>query len=432
MTDSIFPLSRSLISYLSESRTLSIKNKTNTQKLLFNRLRFTMDYHLLSRNADIDERIALTNAIRDDLMEYDRTHDDDIHPKEVQRRLDIHRLYAKYILRDEIAADSDSMDVDQAPIDYKVQVASTSRPSGEPIKRTIDTVKPMIKIMQKNMQSKECVKSGQSLLKPRPQWNQAKNGHATYGKLPTVETEKPAAPIQLGRMKLQEALHKAKGGPSTAQPQPSTSPPQSTQQLKTRESPDSMLSSSQSSNASSSEEADSIDKNLAANTTVDVDEMTQEEFLRIFRLYTHEHSHYLKTRKPQKRRRNCTTMSARADFHYGKFELFEKQYANKRNKRPFLYSPPATRAKKRVVSNEQKKTVTTTATATATVPATVGVVKEHVVAKKQRNGIKLYATSITSNASNGTVKATITVSAAAAAAAAKDNKVCLKCYKRSK
>lgn len=405
-----------------------------------------MDYHLLSRNADIEERIALTNAIREELMEYDRTHAEDIHPKEVQRRLDVNRLYSKYVLRDEIDDDSDSVDVDQTPIDYKIQAPSTSRSICEPMNRAADTVKPMIKIMQKNVQTKEGVKSGQSLLKPRPQWSQVK-GQATYGKLPTVEPEKPAAaPIQAGRLKLTQALNKAKdkGTTPATTPQSSTSPSPTEQpkakSRKSRESPDSM-SSSQSSNASS-EEVDSIDKNLALNTTVDVEDMTQEEFLRIFRLYTPEYSEYLKNRKPQRRRRNCTTMSARADFHYGKFELFEKQYANKRNKRPFLYSPPATRAKKRVVSNGDKPA---TGAATATVPAKTVLVKDLIAAKRAKNGIKSNASSsssLTSNASNGMGKQTVSVSAAAAAsataaaavaaAAAKDTKVCLKCYKRSK
>lgn len=393
-----------------------------------------MDYHLLTRSADINERIGLTNLIRDEIVDYDRSHDDDIQPKEVQSRLDLDRLYAKYMLRNEIDSD-EAMDVDQPTIDAVKSQPSTSRSCAEPSKRSSvsDKVKPMVKIMQKNVQNKDCVKSGQSLLKPRPQWNQPKNGPTPLAQPSTttraVECENPTATIQLSRLKLQEALSKAKGATAAAP----VSGQNSTRQSPDLESPvpSPKMPSSQSSN-SSSEEADSIDKNNAMNTTTTVDELSQEEFLRIFRLYTHDYSDYLKNRKPIKRRRNCTTMSARADFHYGKYELFERQYANKRNKRQFLYSPPATRAKKRLVSNVDKLrlAVTTAAAAAAVAAATT---KNNVVGIKPRNGLKSSASSSSSLESNSTNRsARITVTATATATAAKDNKVCLKCYKRSK
>lgn len=390
-----------------------------------------MDYHLLTHNADISERIALTNLIRDEILEYDRSHDDDIQPKEVQARLDLDRLYDKYLLGNGLATD-EAMDVHQPTIDAEKPLPSAGRSYAESSKRrsATDKVKPMVKIMQKNVQSKEAMKSGQSLLKPRPQWNQPKNGPAPLAPVTTraADCENPAATIQLSRLKLQEALSKAKGASATAPASGQNSARQSPDPDSPAPSP--RPSSSQSSNTSS-EEADSVDKSNALNTTTTVDELSQEEFLRIFRLYTLDYSHYLKNRKPIKRRRNCTTMSARADFHYGKYELFERQYANKRNKRQFLYSPPATRAKKRLVGNVNKLRVT--AATAAAVAAAAG--KGAGVVAKPRNGLKSSASSsssLESSGTNGSTTIRVTATAAAAPAAAKDNKVCLKCYKRSK
>lgn len=67
----------------------------------------------------------------------------------------------------------------------------------------------------------------------------------------------------------------------------------------------------------------------------------KEPFLRVFGLYTHTYYDYLKMRRSERKRRNCTSTEKR-DFHYGKIDiLFERQSA--KNKRVFLKSTPAPR-----------------------------------------------------------------------------------------
>lgn len=207
---------------------------------------------------------------------------------------------------------------------------------------------------------------------------------------PVVEKPKsqPAA-ISLSRLRLSAALCKAKDenkGQQTQNRMETTSPDTTaTLTVKCNES-----SSPQSSNGSSVEIEPMKDEEDAAD-------LGQEGFLRIFGLFTPAHAAYMMNRRPQRKKRQCTS-TERGDFHYGKFELFEKQFANKRQ-RQFLYSPPATRAKRRVGSNGNAQA------------------KEQLFISKKTKGIKSNASSSSSISSNG-----LNISS---------EKVCLSCYERS-
>lgn len=67
----------------------------------------------------------------------------------------------------------------------------------------------------------------------------------------------------------------------------------------------------------------------------------KEPFLRLFGLYTHTYYDYLKMRRSERKRRNCTSTEKR-DFHYGKIDILFERQSNK-NKRVFLRSKPAPR-----------------------------------------------------------------------------------------
>ena len=80
----------------------------------------------------------------------------------------------------------------------------------------------------------------------------------------------------------------------------------------------------------------------------DIAELAQPMFLRYFGLLTLDESKVLATRKTERKRRSCNS-TERKDFHYGKIDYYEQQLthiARRRNKRPILYSPPATRGVK--------------------------------------------------------------------------------------
>lgn len=83
----------------------------------------------------------------------------------------------------------------------------------------------------------------------------------------------------------------------------------------------------------------------------------KEPFLRVFGLYTHTYYDYLKMRRSERKRRNCTSTEKR-DFHYGKIDiLFERQ--STKNKRVFLKSTPEprpaiTKAKRKKLDSSKK------------------------------------------------------------------------------
>lgn len=223
-------------------------------------------------------------------------------------------------------------------------------------------------------------------------------------------------PINLVRMRLSAALCKAKDeqsiqnriktdSPDTV-PSSSSSPPPVTQTLTVKCST-TPLSSSQSSNDDS---PISMEMDSPCQGEVDPSEMEQENFLRLFNLFTPAQTTLILNRRPQRKKRVCTS-TERMEYYYGKYELFEKQF-KKGSKRQFLYSPPATRAKRRIANNGinllAKEVITTTAAAAAAAAAT----------KRTTKGIKSNASSSSSLSSNGSTNYT--------------EKVCLTCYKRSK
>lgn len=327
----------------------------------------------------------------------------------VQTRLSEDALYSKYFrpsstIEESHSSDSISEDIKIEPIsgsdDEKMEIIV--------IPEEVHEVRIEQKVYsgprQKSMKQPAVTvqnRPGQSLLKPM---NQRKIGeiesevkiHVVRPEVgikkvqPVVEKPKsqPAA-ISLSRLRLSAALCKAKDenkGQQTQNRMETTSPDTTpTLTVKCNES-----SSPQSSNGSSVEIEPMKDEEDAAD-------LGQEGFLRIFGLFTPAHAAYMMNRRPQRKKRQCTS-TERGDFHYGKFELFEKQFANKRQ-RQFLYSPPATRAKRRVGSNGNAQA------------------KEQLFITKKTKGIKSNASSSSSISSNG-----LNISS---------EKVCLSCYERS-
>lgn len=175
-------------------------------------------------------------------------------------------------------------------------------------------------------------------------------------------------PINIGRMKLKEALKKARSEGTLIPPNTMPAiPAKRTKEQKTP-SPDmktrAQKSKSRSKSRSPTSSDDTFEYPELPPEEVEATELSKEPFLRLFGLYTHAFSNYLKTRRMERRRRNCTS-TERGDFHYGRLDLFEKQHSRKGN-RQFLYSPPATRAKRRratVITTNGAEPVTAAAAA---------------------------------------------------------------------
>lgn len=106
--------------------------------------------------------------------------------------------------------------------------------------------------------------------------------------------------------------------------------------------------SAKASDDSSERERSPIEEYVEPQPT-DITELPQPMFLRYFGLLTLDESKLLATRKTERKRRSCNS-TERKDFHYGKIDYYEQQLshiARRRNKRPILYSPPATRGVKK-------------------------------------------------------------------------------------
>lgn len=397
------------------------------QKLLFNRLRFFIDYHQITKNVRLAERERLNKMVGDELLNC-IANSTDIRPTNVASRLSEDALYAKYfrnedsiddeLYRDNSSANSVSDEMKVEPnsgsdeerivmqagdlgFEQKVYAGPRQKPSKLPSSGP-SLLKPVNA-------------SGQSLLKPM---NQRKFDPCESDSVPITvvrpeiglkkvqEIEEPKqvtqpAAISLSRMRLAEALCKAKDAkkvqPTQNRLQTKKPTPESVsaQPLTVTIKSDTPLSSSRSSDASSSGDVELLKNEENPN------ELGQEAFLRMFGLFTPAQTEYLMNRRPQRKKRLCTS-TERGDFHYGhRFDLFEKQFANKRNMRQFLYSPPATRAKRRIGSN-----------------GTNAQPKEPVIIPKRAKGMKSNASSSSSLSSNGSNNAS--------------DRVCLTCYKRSK
>lgn len=404
--------------------------------MLFNRLRFHIDYHLLTKNAKLNERERLTNYVRNELKSFARINDNDgdIKPINVQPRLCKDALHIKHFREDdglddesttttysrghssrnslsddvktESGSDEDKLEILIQPDDV---VHNEQRVYAGPRKK-------VSKPPQMNAQSRP----GQSLLKPihernyeqcedveiirvvRPEIGikkfDVKKVEPKSQPQPVEEPKPQSAAINLVRMRLAAALCKAKETTKTQANRPTirieTESPETVSPVLTVKC-DTPLSSSQSSNASSTSSSIELEP---IKDELDPAELGQETFLRMFGLCTPAYTEYLMNRRPQRKKRTCTS-TERMDFHYGKFELFEKQFS-KRNKRQFLYSPPATRAKRRIGSNGSNPSA-----------------KETAVPSKRTKGIKSNASSSSSLSSNGSNSS---------------ERVCLTCYKRSK
>lgn len=375
------------------------------QRMLFNRLRFLIDYHQITKNAKFGEREKITNLVRDELQHFSRS-TGDVRPKNVQRRLDDHDLYVKYFTSDALMDDEafkDNSSGNSISDDLRMESNSDDDMKMRMAKQIEQKVysgprQPVHKQPAKMVPSLPV--NGPSLLKPLHQRKIEANETARIRVVrpetglqvekPNITKDQPTQQISMSRLRLAAALCKAKTA-QNAQTRVGVDSPEPERMIAALSvkcaTP---LSSSQSSNDSSGE-TELIRDELTP------DQCSQETFLRIFGLHTPAYTQYLMNRRPQRKKRTCTS-TARGDFHYGKFELFEKQFANKRNKKQFLYSPPATRAKRRVGSNG-------TNASAKDLP-------------KRGRTIKSTASSSSSLSSNGSNNVS--------------EKVCLTCYKRSK
>ncbi|XP_055640158.1 uncharacterized protein LOC129777726 isoform X2 [Toxorhynchites rutilus septentrionalis] len=183
--------------------------------------------------------------------------------------------------------------------------------------------------------------------------------------------------IKKSRLNLLQALNKAKNSCNLSQSQPEEQPkfatvsPRHKGITKVKSDPLPVTSKRASSGASSDSSANSrsstpistkaSDDSSADRTPpgpiedyvepqpTDIAELEQPVFLKFFGLLTLEESKALATRKTERKRRSCNS-TERKDFHYGKIDYYEQQshhITRRRNKRPILYSPPATRGVKK-------------------------------------------------------------------------------------
>lgn len=405
--------------------------------MLFNQLRFFIDYHQLTKNEKLAERERLTKYVRDELQNFSRTSSADIKPVNVQPRLNEEMLYAKYMRTDDSVMDDEatrSRDHSSAnSISDEVKTEPCSEPVSGSDEEKMEVLVEPLNLEQKvysgprpklsskpasiqSQQSNASNRPGQSLLKPiyqrkmddsevsiirvvRPEVG-LKAAEEVERKAPAAAVAAPIesqpAAICLSRLNLKAALFKAKDATKTQATQKRIESPETVAPQPLTVKCDVPLSLSQSSNASSSS---SVESELL-KTETDPVILGQEGFLRMLGLVTPAYSEFVMNRRPQRKKRMCTS-TERGDFHYGKsIELFERQFS-KRNNRQFLYSPPATRAKRRIGSNgsnPQAKVTTTTA-------------------PKRSKGIKKTSSSSSSISSNGSTSS---------------ERVCLICHKNSK
>lgn len=361
------------------------------QKKIFNRLRLFIDYFLLRNKAD---RQQLTDHVSVQIANYAKECSQDIRPIRVQCRMLAADLHAKFFASNDAKNCQSKSRIDDddhiVPLDG---VIGGDDAKGDHARSPIP-FEDSSNDSAKRHDHKSLTKQ-ESLLKPKAE-RISPSGECRKRK---ATSPPPDGAINLSRLKLKEALCKAKDKkdePSQMRVKAKSVSPEpmrySADEPKSTSTPPSLA---QSTNSSSSEDIyEAIDNSLKEGDTNTVD---KESFLYLFGLCTHSHSHFLRRRHTKRKRRNCNN----GDYHYGRLDLFEKQYANKRNKRQFLYSPPATRAKKqrRVASDHDAISVAIKSATTSTAIA---------------RGPKPNATAAASQ--SGQVSA----------------KVCVTCFKRSK
>lgn len=359
----------------------------------------------------------------------------------IQYRLTPEELHSKYILNnttveqqstiavseikyknDAFDNDNENNDIDTEIVGEVMEVLVSPEDISGPESLTYQEQQQEQYYQQQQLRQQQLQRKQESLLKPKEERislpkdcesnSKPINGNIKRKSSPPSQPQQQT--ISLSRLKLKEALCKAKGIKSAPEELrvkiKCESPETITCLSSTNSKPITILSSSsQSSNSSCDDIFDSIDLSKEdQESTV----LGKEPFLRLFGLYTHTYSHYLKKRRTQRKRRNCTS-TEKGDFHYGRLDLFERQYANKRNKRQFLYSPPATRAKRQRRALNGDTDVTTS------------------------NGSDCINTKSTTTATTKVLKSNASSSSSLSSAPSLNNisssaRVCLSCFKRSK
>lgn len=395
------------------------------QNVIFNRLRLFIDYYLLRNQTD---RQQLTDHVSAEISRYAQVCGPNIRPMSVKRRLTADELNNKFIANNSTADDKqklpspqdddsqvislDDMDdmsmtmSDDPNDDYSWKVESEVMevllsPDDIPAAIESNNQQPQQTYSQLNNKAQQ---KQESLLKPKAERvSLTKEERVATTKVTKENARKPSPPaeaINLSRLRLKQALCKAKDANKPVEAvRVKSASPDTVKFVPTESKPITILSSSSSSSSSSSEDFfEAIDW---SNENAAPPALSQEPFLRYFGLYSHTYSEYLTKKRSVRKRRMCTSTEHR-DFHYGRLDLFEKQYANKRNKRQFLYSPPATRAKKqrRAASDAE--------------------LQSNAVAENGGTG-----RGIKSNASSSSSLSSTTATTTNA-------KVCVKCFKRSK
>lgn len=341
-----------------------IMNIGAEQNLVFNRLRLFIDYYLLRNGTD---RKQLTDYVSGQISLYAKVCGPSIRPITVKRRLTADELNKKFIANNsttELKFKLPTPDIDDhevisldgnkdtcgdvngndANIEGEVMEVLLSP---EDIPAPIET-NDLPHSNHYQLQGKASQKQ-ESLLKPKaerislPKEERSMEKITAASELNRKKLSPPQEAINLSRLKLKQALCKAKDERKPVDEIcVKSSSPDTVKYIPSASSPITILSSSSAASSSSEDMFETIDwsSESAAQTT-----LSKEPFLRYFGLYTHTYSDHLTKKRTVRKRRMCTSTEHR-DFHYGRLDLFEKQYANKRNKRQFLYSPPATRAKK--------------------------------------------------------------------------------------
>lgn len=308
------------------------------QNVIFNRLRLFIDCFLIRNKVD---RKQVTDYVSEQISLYAKVCGQDIRPIRVQRRLSADDLEMKFCATNSMINLSSNQSKSSQDDGNGVNVAVKDevmkfRKSSDEVARPTATNKSTKRSGERKSLTKQ-----ESLLKPKDERISVPKDELKQNSASPPQQEA----INLSRLKLKEALCKAmdkKYEPKEVSIKAKSASPESQRCDAIAAKPIAALSSSQSSNSSSSEDIhEAVSTSFEAG---DSNEVYKETFLRVFGLCTHSYSQYL-SRRHTKRKRNCTS-AARGEYHYGRLDLFEKQYANKRNKRQFLYSPPATRAKK--------------------------------------------------------------------------------------
>lgn len=387
-----------------------------------------VDYYLVKNNLNAVERQNLTNFIGNQIAIYAKMCASDARPMNVQRRLSSDDLNARYVqelnksrtnkhltvlddqtgkiinlVNDDVDAENEIvgevMEVLISPDDYNIQNTSQKVP--------LQSYHAQQQSAATNQRKQESLlKPKSERITPKDEKDEVKitvNGNKQHESPPQQQA------ISLSRLKLKEALCKAKGKkggqltPSEICVKAKSESPETVTCVSRPPKAITILSSSQSSNSSSTcGSEDQYDLTDLSKEDQEPAQLGKEPFLRLFGLYTHTYCQYLRKRRTERRRRNCTS-TERGDFHYGRLDLFERQYKN-RGKREFLYSPPATRAKRqRRVNGDTAKSTATTINDDTKTSITLGRAK----------GAKLSAASSIASINNS-------------------EKVCLVCYKGGK